>query len=204
MLAILKKIISDKIAYLIIDTDDGVVQKVSERLLMKTVRDFDFDVIGVSMGKSIVLKEYELRWRYDFDPTLNSVISINGDFGVTDKEKIDDLKDEFRYLKDLKSFITESGCEYYFKDKPFKKMNAKYIDYVNVGYKTEGGKYDFVQYWQTSENEFVFDYADRGYMLEDGLFTFDDLNLPCKTRVLENGRVCYDYREDDGYNKRHL
>lgn len=192
-----------KVLYGIIDSSDNVVEYYDKNQLFNIVRNSNLDIIGISENKSCILPMYEITWRFDFDKTLDSVLTINDDsFDLRDKSVVNMLKSEFSYLTDLNHFQDWVLRDWSSNFKSFKKLDAKYIDYVNIGYNRGDGRYDFVQYWRTDLKEIRFDYADKGCPLSRlGKFQFDDCGLPCRTRTLENGRVIWDFRRDSEYNK---
>lgn len=132
---------------------------------------------------------YRIRWRWDFDPTLESVLTINGDNPKTEEER-NELKDFYEYLKDTRHFVSAMELSLELND------NSDYIEYVNEGWPNPDDKtYSFYQYWRTSKGTEVFDYeGDNAPFSEEGLFQFDDSPYPCLTRVVEDGYSTYDYR----------
>lgn len=146
---------------------------------------------------------YELRWRFDFDNSLVSVCNINGEdydkSHLSDEDK-EHIEMAYCYLKSLQAFIKSSGClteaqkhELASDDTP------SYIDYVNLGWANEDGNtYSFAQYWETSNGVKSFAYEEFDAPLsEEGLFQFGLYTFPCMTRVIENGIVTMDYREQN-------
>lgn len=196
---------NNKILFGVIDSTDNVVEYYSPDELLKIARDNNLDIIGMSKDKRHIIQPYKLSWRFDFDNTLNSVLTINDDScDLSDASVVEMLKVEFSYLIDLRHFENFLRVNWDSNFIPFKKLNANYIDFVNIGFKCGNNKYDFVQYWRTDLDEFRFDYAYKGCPLSNlGRFQFDDSNLPCRTRTLENGIVVWDFRKDSEYNAQH-
>lgn len=132
---------------------------------------------------------YRLRWRWDFDPTLESVLTINGDDPQTEEER-NELKDQYGYLKNVAAFVKAMKLPINLRD------GSRYIDYVNEGWPNPDGlTYSFRQYWRTSKGTEVFDYeGNNAPFSKEGLFQFDDSTYPTLTRVVEDGYGIYDYR----------
>lgn len=133
---------------------------------------------------------YRLRWRWDFDPTLESVLTINGDDPQTEEER-NELKDRYGYLKCIAAFVKRMKLPSVLRD------GSRYIDYVNEGWpNSDGVTYSFRQYWRTSKGTEVFDYEGNNAPLsEEGLFEFTDDTFPCCTRHVEDDFGEYDWRE---------
>lgn len=148
-------------------------------------------------------ERYELRWCFDFDPSLLSVCNINGEnynpHCLSEEEK-EIIEDNYTYLKDMDHFVKHSGCL-----TPEQKADllvdytASYVDYVNVGWKNKDKKtYSFVQYWESSNGVVSFDYdGDDAPLSKDGLFQFGWDTFPCMTKMMEDGIVIIDYRAED-------
>lgn len=206
MFGIIDKVKNGKMLYGVVDSVDNVVEYYKQNQLFKIIRNNNIDIIGISEDKKCILPIYELTWRFDFDKTLNSVLKINDDsVNLSDNSVVNMLKDEFSYLTDLSNFQDWIMSNWSSSFTLFKKLNVKYIDYVNTGYNRGDGQYDFIQYWRTDLNEIRFDYYDRGCPLSKlGKFQFDDSCFPCRTRTLENGKVIWDFRRDSEYNKKLL
>lgn len=146
---------------------------------------------------------YELRWRFDFDNSLITVCNINGDkydkCNLSDRDK-ELIEIEYCYLKSLKDFIQSSGCLTETQRHELAFDNApSYIDYVNLGWANkDGNTYSSTEYWETSNGVKSFAYEEFDAPLsEEGLFQFGLYTFPCMTRVIENGIVTMDYREDE-------
>ena len=142
---------------------------------------------------------YKLVWRFDFDETLVSVCNISGyryDKNNLTEEDLDDIEQEHGYLKNITTFIEQWIVG---DGKEVLDDGSSYIDYVNEGWPNSDGKtYSGRQYWLTEKGNRLDDcFFDDWELSEDGLFAFDNLELPDITRVFEDEVLGYDYRIDE-------
>lgn len=163
---------------------------------------------------------YRLTWRFDLDETLESVLTINGDgyrynnetnreeYVGFDEEERERLTEEYSYLKDTEAFTGFMKQWLGYKAEDIKVLNdgSSYIDYVNEGWPNADGRtFSLRTYWQTEKGTTLLDWEENDVPLsKDGLFIFDDTNLPCRTRTFENGECCYDFRADPNTQEQDL
>ncbi len=141
---------------------------------------------------------YRLTWRYDFDETLISVCNINGERRNKDnlsEEDLDDIKNEYEYLKNTDTFIRYSGLVDSEKGRILND-GSSYIDYVNEGWpNVDGRTYSYREYLITEKGNRLDLYnGNDAELSEEGLFTFDNFEKPLITRVLEDNVQIFDYR----------
>ncbi len=141
---------------------------------------------------------YRLVWRFDFDESLISVCNINGenyDKNNLSDEDIENIEMDYMYLKNTATFIKDSGiCG---NSAKVLDDGSAYIDFVNEGWPNSDGKtYSYREYLLTEKgNRLDLCAGEDAELSDDGFFTFDDIEIPCKTRVFEDGVEMYDYRE---------
>ncbi len=207
--------------YSIIDTKDGVIEYLSLEDVKKALRigitisgitvinnKIKFTLPNISSSVAPVNRFYTennpfvMIFRFDFDKTLMSVCNINGedyDISKLTSEDKDRIACDYEYLKSYKDFINHSGI---FSQREKEHLltlqgiiEPEYIDWVCEGFPLLDGKsYGFNEYFRLSTGEGFNHYTGTAPFSDDGLFQFDSVDMPCCTRILENGITTVDYR----------